>query len=428
MFSERVLAGHYDNHLIISGDNPTTPALMMLDRLEEEWTPKDVLARSKDWVAVKEQTPLHIDLDGIWRFFQYAYRFRGPVRNVITNLVMLTGVPALKFNSPADEKEWDRTKRSDGNRFPIQWRAIEAATYLFGDYFTTVYPQEGGRGARVRNLEPYQISEVVTEDGDPAIVTAYKRLDQSEDLKADDTVHHLLDPIGNELRGVPLLTGALRPLAYLYKWEEDLYYLGHIRARFPVVREVAGGSAAVAAEANRVEYLPQPGRMLVQNKGFGMHYPPAYQGLGGALEGWEIFAKSIAMTANLPYFLVTQDYRENSLASSLSADSPTTKWIMANRAVFEFDFQRIIGLAINEPDVDVEFTWPAVIERDKEKLGKVYVMAIQAGAASAQDMCEDVLGKDWEETQKRIDSEADKDAERWKMPQGPKPGVTDGNP
>lgn len=402
-FSARVQSGQYDDMLIGADRSLENPILNGMDAIDEAFTPKDLVAEDKGWVGTNTTALFSFDLPSIYKFCHYAYYFRGPVKNVVNNLSMLAGEPTAKFASDRDTREWETLAFEKD--FPLRWSRIIRNTFLFNDFFTWV-----SKDGEVRHIHPYKIEDVITRDGDPEEVLKYKA-GEEKTYSPEQTIHHRLDYMGNDKRGVPFFAAVLRELVYYYKWLEDLYYLGHLRARIPVVRKVMGGGPKVAAEANRFAYLPGPGRYAVENYGGEWQFPTTYAGIGDAKIGWETFITSIASAMNLPYFIVSQDYRNNSLASTLSADSPTVRLIRWYRTQFANQFTKIVWLVMGRT-VDVTFKWPPVVERDVEKVAKAWEILVRNGAGSSEGMYNAVVGEDWETEKKRIDKEREEEDDR----------------
>lgn len=403
-FREQVESGSHDDKLIDSGHIDGHPMLQALDSLEESWSLKDFQDRDSDYTKVGQGTTWSFDNRAIWEYLHYAYFFRGPVGNVTNNLTMLTGVPnEFTFENESVKNQWDAV--AGENNFPARWGDIIRNTYLWNDFLTIVFRDSGSSFPRIRNTEPYRIEKVERDEEDPERILSYKRANGLGGYDADDVTHHRLYTIGNDSRGTAIFSRVLRELVYYYKWLEDIYYMGHIRARIPVVRKVKGGSAQVNAEKTRFQYLPGPGRIAIENQGGEWQFPPQYGGIKDGFEGWKLFMTSIASSLNLPYFLVASDYQNNSLASTLSADSPTVRLIVANRIKFATQFKQIVEIALNIHEVDLEIRWPPIVDRDVDKMAKAYHVGIQAGAVSSQTMAEEVFGLDWETEKARINEE-----------------------
>lgn len=413
-YSIPILLDHRGNPL--TGDsNPMPDVVQGINALEEAWTPQKLANTNKDYIDLSNVGGLSFDLVGTWRYIKGLYFFRGPVRNVVNNLAMLTGAPEVTFESDSDDRQWKDIASENG--FPNRWSAIIRHTYLYNDYFTAVF--RGGRGriqgtgssrVAIRNFEPFHIEKIEHEAGDPESVTGYKVYDAETRYGPDEIVHHIVDRVGNDMRGVPILNSCLRELTYFYKSMEDLYYLVHMRARIPLVRKVKGGQIATAAEAARFDYLPGPGRFAVENEGVEWQYPPAYGGLSDVPALLNEYIKAVASAVNLPVFLVSSDYTNNSLASTLSADSPTVRNIRWNREQFDAQFKEIVQRAMGR-DVEPHIDWPPVIERNLKQDAEAYQIGITNGAVSAQTMSTEVFGRNWDEEKARIEQEA-ADAQR----------------
>lgn len=402
--------GQYDDQLIGWG-NPLSGMLEVTQALEESWSPKD-LGRGEQWVKAESiKTPFSFELASIWKFLYYAYYFKGPVKNIVNNLCMLIGIPEYHFASKSDERAWEDIAYD--NDFPWRYSHIIRNTVLWNDFLTVVHT-EGNKTPAIRGYQPWLIGTVDTAEDDPEEVLRYNRTDdRTKFYEAEEVVHHRIDKLANETRGVPLFCAVLDELVYYYKWLADLYYVGHMRARIPVVRKVQGGLTDVTAESARLgSYLPGPGRVITENYGVEWQFPPQYGGITDAREGWETFCQAIAIPFNLPYFLVSCDYRNNSLASTLSADSPTVRLIRWHRQQFDVQFRKIMRKAINR-EVEVETEWPPVIERDIEKQAKAYEIGIKAGALSAESMMTDVFDKDPETERKKLDEEDARARNSW---------------
>jgi hypothetical protein len=140
--------------------------------------------------------------------------------------------------------------------------------------------------------------------------------------------------------------------------------------------------------------------MMLQNQGFKTTFPPSYSGVGDAEPGMMVWYRAIASGSNLPLFLVTSDYTNNSLASTLSADSPTIRFIKDDRKTIEPQIRTIVERATGTDEFEVN--WPPIVERDKEKDAKAFSIGIDKGSVSPQTMCETVYNLEWEDESKRI--------------------------
>jgi len=401
---------------------PELPEITAINQLEEAWTPKKLADHNKDYTTLSTSDVCNFDLPGTWRYLRSLYYMRGPVKNVVNNLAMLTGSPeAIEFGADKDAKGWEEIGMANG--FPNRWGHIINNQFLYNDYFTAIARGEKlsadvGAKVAIRNIEPFLIDEISTKDHDPESVTGYRSTSYDLTYEPGDVVHHKFNTLGNYVRGVPLLMACLRELTYYYKWMEDLYYIGHIRARLPVVRKIKGGGQDVTTEAARLQYLPGPGRVAVENQGGDWEFPPSYSGLSDAEAGIRVFLQGIALSVNLPVFLVSSDYTNNSLASTLSADSPTVRLIRWYRKQLEAQFKEVIAKSLGytaASDLEVSFSWPPVIERNKEQDAKAYEIGVRNGAVSAETMAIEVFGLNWEEESKRLRSESDEAERRFGM-------------
>lgn len=396
-FKAEVELGQHDGLLlpsVIYGENPITPDMRMLDTLEEEFTPKDLMDEDRGWVEASGQnTSFRFNLNSTWKYLHYCYLFRGPVKNVTNNLSMLTGMPKLEFDKDSDELRWKEI--ADFNNMKIRTGRTIRNTYLFNDYFTILFDEESTALPKIRNLEPYFMVDAKADPDDHEIILKYKD-SKSKEYEGDKVVRHTVDQIGNDKRGAPLFMAAMREINYLYKHLLDVYLLQHMRARFPIIRTVQSGLRGVTAEADRMQFLPGAGKILVETKGGEWKYPPEWRGSRGAKETYEMYLMSIAGAMNLPYFLVSGDYRNNSLASTLTANDPLIKLIHWNREQLGAQHIAVVRMAMNDPDLEVKVTWDPVLDRDKKKDAEAYSIGVQRGAISARTMCEDVFGKTWE--------------------------------
>lgn len=385
-------------------------ALDMLDdsygiRSEAAWSLKD-LQNERNWVTNQSATDrFTVDLSESWDLLHYFYHFRGPVKNITNNLDMLMGNPTAAFDKDSDEREWKEI--GEANRFPARWGEIKKNTILLNDYFTTAIPGEKITGLRpvkvaIRNIEPWHIRDVVRNEKDPEEVTGYIRNDNGMTLDPEKTVHHILDKIGNPKRGIPLFNGCLRELHYAYKLMENIHWIYHIRARIPAVRKVQGGSVKVEAEKTRYSKLPAPGHVPIENAGVEWKFPNI-EGPKGAKEAWMLYMMGIAGNFNLPVFLVTSDFSNHALASTLAADSPTIRLIESYRNTLSPQFKRVVEAGLGRP-VDVTFNWPPIIEHDPKKLAERFEIEIRNGLVS-KETAATALGHDWEKEAPKIQKE-----------------------
>jgi hypothetical protein len=396
-FRAEVERGDHDNLLlpsVIMGENPITPDMEALDKLDEEFTPSDLLDEDRGWIqSSSANTVFTMNLPSTWKFLHYCYLFRGPVKNVTNNLSMLTGTPDFEFEKDTDESTWKEI--AEFNKMDLRQGRNVRNTYLFNDYYSIVFDEESKSMPKIRNLEPYFISDLKTDPDDVENVLQYVDT-KGNKHEGDHVVRHTVDQIGNDKRGAPLFLAAMREINYLYKHLLDVYLLQHMRARFPIIRKVTGGLRGVLAEQDRMQYLPGAGRILVETKGGDWMYPPEWRGSKGAREIYEMYLTSIASAMNLPYFLVSGDYRNNSLASTLTANDPTVRLIRWYRKQIAAQHIQIIKICLRNPDLEVKANWEPVLDRDKKKEAEAYAIGVEKGAVSARTMCEDVFGKTWD--------------------------------
>ena len=394
-FIDDVGQGMYDGYLLenlIEDRDPEALLIKSLDRMEEEESFVTIADEDRGWLAAYDTLDtIQYSNDNIWKFAFHAYRFRGPWRNVVTNFSMLTGQPTIEFERDSDEKHWKEI--AEANKWDQYAIDNIKHSYMLNDHLTHISRDEGA----IPVIDPVMPNEITKIDYKPMsrTPTLYRHQDNKTTLEPENTVHHVLDRVGRESRGVSMMSLVLKELRYYLRWLEDYYNMGHMRARIPIVREVER-KKNVASEALRLQKLPGVNRIVVENQGGKWNYPPAYRSITGVREGYEVFIQSIACAVNLPYFLVSSDYKNNSLASTLSANDPTVRLIRRNRVWFTGDIKETVRKAMKDDKVDVGVGWPPVLDKDKKAEAEAYEVGVRNGAMSSRSMAEDVFGKTWE--------------------------------
>ena len=387
-----------------------SPHERALDKLEERFGLSEVwdrgeLNKNENWISAQGGNTFSVDLSESWSLLDYWYHFRGPVKNVTNNVVMLLGCPTPTFKSDTDNAAWRAI--ADANGFPGRWKRIIKAAVLWNDFITVIFHGQQIRDdlpvkVKIRNLEPWKIRKIETEEGDPETITKFVRADGKDPYLPEKAVHHVLDKIGNRVRGIPQFNAVLRPLHYAYKLLENIHWIYHLRARFPAVRKVRGNLARLNTEKNRLNYLPAPGHVAIEN--FGNEWVfPKIEGPQGAKEAWELHMMSIASAWNLPVFLVTSDFSNHALASTLAADSPTIRMIQSYRDILDPQFREIVRKALGHP-CEVTFKWPPIVEHDPKMLAERYEVELRNGLVSKETASSE-LGHDWKHEYRLIQAE-----------------------
>ena len=155
-FRAEVELGKHDGLLLPTtfiGENPITPELRALDKLEEEFTPSDLMDEDRGWISsMSASMAFRFNLATTWKYLHYCYIFRGPVKSVTNNLTMLTGSPTFEFEKDADEARWKEI--ADFNKMALRIPRTIRCTYLFNDYLSIVFDEESTALPKIRNIEP----------------------------------------------------------------------------------------------------------------------------------------------------------------------------------------------------------------------------------------------------------------------------------
>lgn len=254
---------------------------------------------------------------------------------------------------------------------------------------------------------PYVIDgvEVASDPIDVESVQAYWIKEPNGDhvrVEADE-IYHIRDPDSDtgSVRGWPLLYEAQRDLD---AYEEFIQYraiLNKVRAMFAFIRRHKGatkaqvqsfvsnikdGSLGNARTGNKslpyVHTIPGVGLDTTDNIEY--EFPRSNIDSHGAAEDGRALRLLIACDFSFPEYLVTCDASNANYASTLVAEAPGIRAMMAWQNFTGHELAGLIRWVLGIEDLPVQFSWPPMVMRDNLKEAQANQIRHNAGVLSTQ--------------------------------------------
>jgi len=171
--------------------------------------------------------------------FRSLYFKHDIVKNIIDTYVhFIVGKGfTVAFRSNELQARWDALEKR--NKVNERIREAIRMSLLLGNWFQILYPLEAPMKLDVRDLDPSDVSEVITAPNDDEILLQYiRKTKQGTEvpLPAQDVIHWHVNKIGRNQFGRPLLESSLKRLAQFDKLVEDQLKARRIKGMLHMVR------------------------------------------------------------------------------------------------------------------------------------------------------------------------------------------------
>jgi hypothetical protein len=381
---------------------------------------------NRDWIPVGQQVDYSsFDLQRLQKLLWWLYRNNWLCANVIDNFTYLTfaGGFQVQWESTAKEEKWN--KIAEQVRWKFRQREIMQACFAYGEWFTLLWPLSDPSSdtpqkirTDLRGLDPWNVMEVVCEDGDPELVQGY-RLDMEKVLPEWDVVHHRVKYLGNYKRGLPVCLPILDPLYYAEKYIGNIHWLYQIRSRVPMIWRVKGSPTDVDDEKARVgTTLPTPGTVWFQNEGATAEFPNLNLGSMQPIEVYRLFVLCASQGVGFPEFLVGASAEQSAYASLLVQKTPLSQKIRDFQELFRVDFRKLVIALTGDENFTIEI--PPIMEDDIKAQVEAYTFLFDRGVLSKRTYAAKA-GVEWDGE----DGEKDRLANELGEDEGAVPGKDD---
>lgn len=365
----------------------------------------------------------------------YLYYRNAYARNIIRAYTFLTLGSGVKVKfpnaSPKTLERWDVIRKS------IKWNKLVrnaiTMTYLLGEWFFLRSPLTNGtfqdkitgRTDRkkllahlsnidaekiiVSNVSPLEIAKVILSPKNRELPVAYGISEETritldgakKQLSADDVTHFLIDDLGADTRGRPILEPVLKPIGYHTMHRIDRQTMTAIRVRIPLIRKVPNYRKPGVKHAMETRGLPRAGTIALVDKDEIWEYPGGPTDGASAEKEERSILLQICAGVSLPEFLVTMDASNSNLASLLAAKGPLIPMIEEYREQYAEQFEDFLEELTGEP---AECSFPSNLQDDILKLVQAYDTMYQRRVCSKATY-QTALGLDPEEEDARIEDE-----------------------
>lgn len=226
-----------------------------------------------------------------------------------------------------------------------------------------------------------------------------------EAIPADEILHVRIGVDSNEKRGVSIFAPLLEPLSCYMKWVETEMLARKLQTSIVLWRKVQGSpqmAESMAGQSARGTPLDReriaPGTILTTNFATDIQFLQPNTHFGDAVPLGRMLLLSIAAGAGLPEFMLTADASNANFASTMVAEGPAVKFFQSEQQRFASEFTRlwywIMQDAVNAgllPEnffslIDVRWSFPQLVNRDRAKERIADVKLIQTGVLSRSEV------------------------------------------
>lgn len=314
---------------------------------------------------------------------------------IVGQFVISRGVRG-SINDPEYQEAWDNFWRE--NRMRLRIKDILRELIIYGEIFLRYFNMRDG--LVLRSLDPSTIWEIVTDEEDIEQVKYYHQQFVTTNqlivafppgstppasklvirqIPAADIDHFKINATSHEKRGRSELFAILAGLVRFRDFVNDRIVLNKMRAMFALDVAVDGDGAALADAEQKFETPPGSGSVLIHNSKVAVEFKNANNNANEAKTDAEMLLKLIAVGAGVSEQFLGVSYA-NSRASALIQTEPDVKnfeeyreiveeiLLSASRRVFKAD-------GLEEPDHDMEFTFPSLASEDRSAKVKDIALA-----------------------------------------------------
>ncbi|WP_437230072.1 phage portal protein [Planctomicrobium sp. SH661] len=357
--------------------------------------------------------------------------------NILRLLEAYVAGPGLKLSHQPDEDEVenpvikDLVRLSDnlweefliGNCRHYSFREHARRTWRDGEAFLRKFPGESWPPA-VRFVDPECIAADADHPGSQGILTlpedvehpvAYLKFHRSGDertlerVPAEEMLQTRIGVDSNEKRGVSVLASLLDALDSYTRWMDTEMMARKLQSSIVLWRKVQGSPQMAEGAADQAGYYSgvhrdsrrerfSPGTILTTNHGTDIQFLQPNTNFGDAVPLGRMLLLSVAAGAGLPEFMLTADASNANFASTMVAEGPAVKYFQSEQEFFAREFTRLwrwvmddaVAMGLLPEDffdlIDVRWTFPQLINRDRSKERLADVRLIDSGVLSRSEV------------------------------------------
>ncbi len=229
-------------------------------------------------------------------------------------------------------------------------------------------------------------------------------------VSADEMLQTRIGVDSNEKRGVSLFAPILDAINDYERWMETELLARKLQSSIVLWRKVQGSPQLTENVADRSASSGNmgrdgrrerfgPGTILTTNHGTDMQFLQPNTNFGDAVPLGRMMLLGIAAGAGLPEFMLTADASNGNFSSTMIAEGPAVKYFQNEQQFFAGEFSRIWKWVMHDaierhllPEnfftrMNLSWTFPSLVNRDRstERLADVHL--IQAGVLSRAEVC-----------------------------------------
>lgn len=356
--------------------------------------------------------------------------------NILRLLEAYVAGPGLRLNHQPDddrvgEPETMRLVRTaddlwneflDVNLRHYTFREHARRVWRDGECFLRKFPTDQWPPA-VRFIDPERIvasvdqletQGIITAPGDVEQPVAYLKGEPGpgnrlEEIPAEEVLQTRFGVDSNEKRGVSIFAPILDALDSYSKWMETEMLARKLQSSIVLWRKVQGSPQLTETVADQVgsplglgregrRERFAPGSILTTNHGTEIQFLQPNTNFGDAVPLGRMLLLSAAAGAGLPEFMLTADASNANFASTMVAEAPAVKFFQGEQEFFAKEFTRLWRWVMLEavqlgllPDdfflrIDVRWTFPQLVNRDRSQERMADVALVEAGVLSRSEV------------------------------------------
>lgn len=356
--------------------------------------------------------------------------------NILRLLEAYVAGPGLKLSHEPDEEQVGknetiqlvRTADRLWNEFlstncrHYSFREHARRTWRDGECFLRKFPGETWPPA-IRFIDPELIMAAADQPDSQGIITLPEDVEQPlaylkgragnheslERIPAEEMLQTRIGVDSNEKRGVSIFASLLDALDGYAKWMDTEMMARKLQSSIVLWRKVQGSpqmAESAADQAGQFGGLGRegrrerfgPGTILTTNHGTDIQFLQPNTNFGDAVPLGRMLLLSVAAGAGLPEFMLTADASNANFASTMVAEAPAVKFFQSEQEFFAREFTRLWRWIMEEAiqadllpedffaQIDVRWTFPQLVNRDRSKERLADVRLIESGVLSRSEV------------------------------------------
>jgi len=427
--------------------------------LTESHAPQPVSSDPGNWQLLggAKQTSREPQRSTILERSRTAARENPYACNILRLLESYVAGPGLKLNHQPDEERvgepetvemmrradnlWDDFLTSNMRHYSFREHARRA--WRDGESFLRKFSSDTWPPA-LRFIDPEMIVAAADHPESQGIITVPEDVERPvaylkgepgtsrilEQIPADEILQTRMGVDSNEKRGVPIFAPVLDALDSYAKWMETEMLARKLQSSIVLWRKVQGSAQMVDGTADRAGQYSgsgresrqeriHPGTILTTNHGTDIQFLQPNTNFGDAVPLGRMLLLSVAAGAGLPEFMLTADASNANFASTMVAEAPAVKFFQAEQEFFAREFTRLWQWVMTDaveqgllPEdfferMDVRWTFPQLVNRDRSKERLADVQLIESGVLSRSEVARrDGVDPDVMRAERRVEEES----------------------